>query len=565
MTSAEGQRQANGTHQPTERSPLLASNHGSDTQIIETRNGEQETQPQDDNDTPLAKEPSFKYLLVIVATVWTGSFFAALDTTIVATLAGPISSSFDSFTLYSWLASAYLIANAAFQPLSGKLTDIFSRRSGLVFANLSFAIGNLICGLAKSPSVMILGRVVSGFGGGGLQTVSVFVVTDLIPLRRRGLWQGFGNIVFGLGMGLGGTFGGLMNDRLNWRWGFLIQVPFFAINALICYFVINIPVKSTDKARWKRVDFLGSFLLVTSLVLLLIGLNTGGNQVPWTHPLILTTIPLSFVVLAAYIYVEACGVPEPIIPVRLLTRRTVFWACFTNWFGAMSAFTALYYLPLFAQAKGESSARSGLRQIPFAAGTSLGSLSAGYIMRLTGRYRYLTIFISSILLLSGILIFTTLNFTTPDWKAYLYLSFSGFGYGGLLTVTIVAMIAAVDHIHQATITAASYAFRSTGSSIGITISSAVFQNLLTKSLCSRFASHPHADQIIRRIREDFGSINRIGVPGSGIPEEWRQGVVKSYMDAFKGVWATLLGMVVLCALSSLLMREHKLFATLERK
>ena len=100
MTSAEGQRQANGTHQPTERSPLLASNHGSDTQIIETRNGEQETQPQDDNDTPLAKEPSFKYLLVIVATVWTGSFFAALGMYI------PLSVSFYSADLHYVLSSS---------------------------------------------------------------------------------------------------------------------------------------------------------------------------------------------------------------------------------------------------------------------------------------------------------------------------------------------------------------------------------------------------------------------------------------------------------------------------
>ena len=114
----------------------------------------------------------------------------AKDSTIVATLSAPISSSFDSLSLLSWLATAYLIANAACQPLSGKLTDIFSRRYGLVFSNVFFAVGTLICGLAQSQGVIIAGRVIAGIGGGGLSCISTFVGSDLIPLRKRGVWQG---------------------------------------------------------------------------------------------------------------------------------------------------------------------------------------------------------------------------------------------------------------------------------------------------------------------------------------------------------------------------------------
>lgn len=89
-----------------------------------------------------------------------------IDSTIVATLASPISTTFHSFTLLSWLGSGYLIANAAIQPLSGRLTDIFGRRAGLIFACTFFAAGTLICGVAQSAQVMILGRVVAGAGGG---------------------------------------------------------------------------------------------------------------------------------------------------------------------------------------------------------------------------------------------------------------------------------------------------------------------------------------------------------------------------------------------------------------
>ena len=176
-----------------------------------------------ESDVPLAEEPSTGKLLLVMGSIWFGTFLAALDSTIVATLSAPISASFSSLSLLSWLASAYFIANAALQPISGRLTDILSRRTGLLFSNVFFAAGNLICGLATSESVMILGRVVAGMGGGGLNAISTFVASDLIPLRRRGVWQGFGNISFGLGASLGGVFGGWINDTWGWRKAFLIQ------------------------------------------------------------------------------------------------------------------------------------------------------------------------------------------------------------------------------------------------------------------------------------------------------------------------------------------------------
>jgi MFS family permease len=229
---------------------------------------------------------------------------AALDSTIIATLVTPISASFSSFTALSWLASAYLIANAACQPLSGRLTDLFSRRSGLLFSNIFFGFGTLICGLSTSQGMIIAGRVIAGMGGGGLGAISTFVASDLIPLRRRGLWQGIGNIFWGLGSGIGGLFGGWVNDVWGWRWAFIIQIPFICISILLVFFKVKVPVTRTETFPIKRVDFLGAFTLVSALVLLLFGLNAGGNTVPWTHPLVLITLPFSALLFGVFIYVE---------------------------------------------------------------------------------------------------------------------------------------------------------------------------------------------------------------------------------------------------------------------
>lgn len=110
--------------------------------------------------------------------------------------------------------------------------------------------------------------------------ISTFVGSDLVPLRKRGLVQGLGNVCFGTGAGLGGLFGGWINDHYGWRWAFLVQVPLILISGVVVFFVVDVPAKVSTKSKLSRVDFLGAFTLTLTLVLLLLGLNSGGNLVP---------------------------------------------------------------------------------------------------------------------------------------------------------------------------------------------------------------------------------------------------------------------------------------------
>ena len=541
----------------TESSPLLGN--GKDQEALQSI--EQVTNGaigvvNEENEIPMADEPSTSELLLTMSGVWFGCFLAALDSTVIATLSAPISASFNSLSLLSWLASAYLIANAALQPLSGRLTDILSRRTGLIFSNVLFCLGNLICGLATREWVMILGRVVAGMGGGGLSAISTFVGSDLVPLRKRGLWQGFGNICWSVGAGVGGVFGGWINDTWGWRYAFLIQVPLTVVSGVLAWYFIDIPVKETEESAWKRIDVLGAVTLIISLVLLLLGTNSGGNIVPWTHPLVLSSFPLSAVFLGLFIYVESMHAEEPIIPVRLLLNRTVLSACLTNWFTTMSTFALLFYGPIYFQVLGLSTTEAGERLIPQAVG-GLGSLATGYVMRRTGRYYFLSVAILLIFVASFIVL-STFNLTTPAWEHFIVLFLSGVGYTGMLTITLLALIAAVDHKHQAVITSASYAFRSTGSAIGITVASAVFQNILKTELWGRFGDRDGAAEIIGRIRDSLDEIK-------ALPLSWKAGVVDIYMDALRGVFLTTLGIAVLGLLVSLAMREHKLYDNLARK
>lgn len=541
-----------------EDSPLLSNGKDApDNGTIERGHNDNADDADVEDEAPIVEELSTATLLLVMSSIWLGCFLAALDSTIIATLSAPISTSFNSLSLLSWLASAYLVANAAFQPLSGRLTDILSRRTGLIFSNVFFAAGNLICGLAQDEWVMILGRVVAGVGGGGLTAISTFVGSDLVPLRKRGVWQGIGNVCYGVGAGLGGVFGGWINDTWGWRNAFLVQVPLTVISGIMVCFTIRIPVKQTEKSAWKRIDFLGAISLITTLVLLLFGLNSGGNLVPWTHPLVLTTLPLSAVSLAAFIYIESQIATEPVIPVRLLLNRTVFSACLTNWFTTMCVFAILFYGPIYFQVRGLSATQAGARLIPQSVGVGIGSVLSGLIMRWTGRYYFLSVGTEIIFLGSGVLI-STFTLTTPDWEPFIVFFLAGLGYSGMLTITLLALIAAVNHKDHSVITSASYAFRSTGSTIGITVASAVFQNILKTELWSRFGDRKDAKEVIGRLRDSLDEIQNL-------PESWKGEVMQVYMDALRGVFLTTVGIAVLGFAISLLMREHTLHSNLARK
>ena len=545
---------------PTEESPLLVngSAHPGNGAIKKSNgtNGHVENGGHH-YEAPALKELPTAQLVLMMSGIWLGVFLAAVDSTVIATLSAPISTSFKSLSLLSWLASSYLIANAAFQPISGSITDILSRRTGLIFSNVFFALGNLICGLARTQGVMIFGRVVAGVGGGGLTAIATFVASDVVPLRKRGVWQGIGNVFYGSGAAVGAVFGGWINDRWDWRLAFLVQIPCTVVSATLVYVTVHAPVRERKESAWRRIDFLGSFLLVTTLILLLLGLNSGGNTVSWTHPLVLTTLPLSAVSLGLFIYVENNHAVEPVIPVRLMLGRTVLAACLTNWFSTMCIFSFLFYGPIYFQVKGLSTTQAGLRIVPSSLGGSMGSLGAGLIMRWTGRYYLLSVGGQVVFILSLVLV-TTFTLTTPGWEHFVAFFISGLGYSAMLTVTLLALVSAVDHKDHAVITSASYAFRSTGSSIGITIASAVFQNTLDKELWSRLGGREGAAAIIDKLRDNLIEIGKV-------PAGWKDDVLGSYMEALRGVFLTNLGIGVLGMLVSLAMRENKLHNNLARK
>ena len=495
-------------------------------------------------------------LFVILSGIYIGAFTSALDSTLVATLSGPISASFGSLQLLSWLASAYFVATAVSQPLSGKLTDIYGRRSGLLLANAVFAIGNLICGLAHSATLLIFGRVVAGIGGGGLAPIGAFVMSDLVPLRSRGMWIGVANICWGLGSGLGGYYGGLVNDTIGWRWAFIIQIPFSIFAMILVAIYIKIPVEQSKATKLERIDVLGASALVITMVLMLLGLSSAGNTVPWTHPLVLTCLPLALVFLNIFIYVEIQYAAEPIIPLRLFANRTVAAVCLTHFFSSMARFGLLFYGPIYFQVQGYSPSQTGLRFITDSAGIAISSLSCGIVVRSTGRYLALS-GLGQVIFLAGLGLVCTVVLDTPSWPPFIYLFLVGVGFSAMLTTTAVALVASVEQKYQAVTTSASYASRSTGSVVGIAVSGAIYQNALTKGLWQRLGDLADAKHLIEEVKNNLKAMHDMS------PDLERR-IMQVNMSALKHVFFVLLGFAILGAVSNGFVKEYKLYKTVAR-
>jgi MFS family permease len=217
----------------------------------------------------------------------------------------------------------------------------------------------------------------------------------------------------------------------------------------------------------------------------------------------------------------------------------------------------LFYTPIFFQVRGLSTTQAGMRLIPISVGTSVGSLIAGIIMNKTGKYRILGLALMFAFAL-GTGLLALLDLDSPEWPAWICLFLTGGGYGGTLTVNLLAAISAVDHEHQAVISSAGYAFRSTGSTIGVTIGSAVYQNILKIGLWAKFGEEEGAADEIKRIRDNFDELHHL-------PPGWHDGVFDTYMDALRGVFLAALGVLVLGFVCACFVRQHTLHKTLDRK
>lgn len=504
---------------------------------------------------------------MICVAIYLSAFLSALDATVVTTLLTAIASDLKQIPNMSWLATAYLLSSAAFQPLFGKISDIFGRKAVLLACCVFFSVGCMICSF-KSFAAVIIGRFITGIGGSGFNTVGTISMSDIIPLRDRGVYQGIANLAFLIGAASGGILGGIINDLFGWRYVFSLQVPLVVIIGFIFFYSFKLPdgspglgTKGDIKSKLKRVDFLGSFFLVLALIALLLAASMVNRYFSFKSVQFCSILITSILLFGAFIHVELNIAPEPILPITLMSDRTILASSLTNWFGTMACFTYLFYYPLYLNTVVQlTSSQAGLRIVSNFLGVGIGSLGAGLYMKKTGKYYWLIVTTNSLFCI-GVSAMHLLSPNTGAFWQMIIMFIPGFSTAVMLTVTLLALIAAAPAKYQAGITSVQYTFRSTGSTLGVSIATALFQNGLKKSLNSnipKVVNDPaKAAKYIEKALKDAEYIKIA-------PEPIKYAIITSYDIGVKNAFTFGMVSTIMCLILCTFMREHRLHTSVNR-
>jgi EmrB/QacA subfamily drug resistance transporter len=384
---------------------------------------------------------------------------AVLDQTILATGLPTISRDLGSLADVSWVVSAYVVAATATTPLWGKLGDRHGRKRLLQVSLTWFVLASAACGLAHDITQLILLRAVQGIAAGGLMTLAMASVGDLVAARERGRYQGYIAAAFSAATVIGPLIGGLLVQHASWRWVFYVNLPLGA--AALIALTKTLPAGEASATR--PLDASGAALLAgATTAFMLFCIDPG--------------VPLAALaaLLAAGFVARERRAEDPVVPLDMIKAPAVAIAAIALFLATAALFSVTVFVPLFLQvATGATPTEAGLLLVPMMLGTTAATILSGRAIARTGRYkRYpvtgLALMTAALLGLAAV--------ATSGSKLLVDVCLLAFGAGfGLVTqVLVVAVQNAVERTRLGTATAATGFFRALGGAAGAAALGAVF-------------------------------------------------------------------------------------------
>ncbi len=444
-----------------------------------------QTAPRTAKDLPGEGPLTHRQIVTILVGLMMGMFLAALDQTIVATSIRTIADDLHGLDQQAWATTAYLITATIVTPLYGKLGDIYGRKKLFIFAISIFIVGSALSSLATSMYMLAGFRAVQGLGAGGLMSLALAIIGDIVPPRERAKYQGYFLAVFGTSSVAGPVIGGFFAGAdsivgiTGWRWVFLVNVP-IGIAALV---VVTRTLHLHHRRLEHRIDWLGASLLSLALVPLLIVLEQGRDW-GWASGRAWVAYVVSALAAVVFFLQERRIGDEAILPLRMFRNKTVGVSSAASVVIGVAMFGGLAALPLYLQiVKGSTPTQAGLQLIPMVAGIMAGSISSGQIIARTGRYRIFPV-VGSGLLVAGLFIFHYVGYDTPLWQTMLVMVVFGLGLGFNFQPLTLAVQNAVPPQQIGVATSTATFTRQMGGTIG----TAVFLSILFSAVPGKIAS-----------------------------------------------------------------------------
>lgn len=489
-------------------------------------------------DTPVL---SHRQIMLVFGGLMLGVLLASLDQTIVATALPSILSDIGGGTHLSWVITAYLLTSTATTPLYGKVSDLYGRKNVFQFAIVVFLVGSALCGLSQNIIELVAFRAVQGLGAGGLISLALAIIGDIISPRERGRYQGYFGAVFGISSVAGPLIGGFFTDSLTWRWVFYVNIPIGLLALAVTGVVLKLPYERRDAS----IDYAGAAILVGGVSALLLATVWGGQQYAWGSATIVELLLAAVLLLVAFVVVER-RVPEPILPPHLFDNSVFVVASVVSFIIGAALFGVIVYLPEYLQVTHDSSATtSGLQTLPLMVGVLTSSIGSGRLISRIGRYKWFIV-AGTCLTTAGMALMSTIGAHVSLGLLSVYMLVVGLGLGACMQNLTLAVQNAVDYRDLGTATAAATFFRSLGGAIGVAVLGAVFNAHLTANLDK-----------LRGGRKLNGSGFQVSLV-QHLPEPLHSGVLAGFADALDTTFYFATGLAALALVGSLFLREIRL-------
>ncbi len=420
------------------------------------------------------KEPgslTHRQILTIMGGLMIGMFLAALDQTIVSTAIRTIADDLNGYSLQAWATTAYLITATIVTPLYGKLSDMYGRKPFFMAAITLFIIGSLLCSTATSMYELAGYRALQGLGAGGLFSLALTIIGDIVPPRERAKYQGYFLAVFGTSSVLGPVLGGLFSGQdtilwiSGWRWVFLVNVPIGLIALVVVFKVLDY---NQVRGVKHRLDWQGAGALALGVVPLLIAAEQG-REWGWGDTKTVICYVVGIVGVGAFIWVEHMMGEAAIIPLRVFNNRVFTQGIVISVVIGAVMFGAISILPQYFQViRGSSPTVAGLQLLPMVLGLMIASIMSGQIISRTGRYK--------IFPMIGVVLITVVTFLmhyvsveTSIYLVMLMAFFLGFGLGNLMQPLTLAMQNVLPAKDMGISTSSATFFRQIGGTLGVAV------------------------------------------------------------------------------------------------
>ncbi|EMD35490.1 hypothetical protein CERSUDRAFT_157287 [Gelatoporia subvermispora B] len=467
-----------------------------------------------------------RFWLVYVA-ICTALLLAALDITSVSTAAPTIVSQLHGED-FTWVSTAYTLASAACLPMSGKLAQIFGRRSTMLGALLIFAVGSAVSGAAKSMTMLIVGRAIQGVGGGGIQSLTNIITADLVPLSKRGKFIAITTMMFAIGS-LTGPFiaGGLAQDA-TWRWLFYMNLPICGVSTVLVFLFLRLHTPSGNLwLKLRNLDWIGNILIIGSTCAILLGLTWGGVTFAWDSRQVLACLIVGFVILIFAGIYEARWAKQPTIPMIILSRRMSLVGYLGLFIQNFLMIASGFYLPTWFQSvRLAGPLKSGVDLLPLCLSISPGAIIQGVVVAKTGRYHLLLI-IGWILCVVGTALLAIQKRNTPFAVLEVGQYIQGIGIG-LANALYFPTLAEVPVEQNASALAFFTFLRAFSQAWGVAIGGTILQNQLQAKLpAALLESVPQGAQLA------YSIIPQIKTLPPALQEEVRTAFAESLSFMFK--------------------------------